>query len=888
MSRSSLVHVGASLACALALLGCRSGAGVLVEATPDGSGDTDCSELTWFLDRDGDTWGSDADSLESCEQPEGYVEQGGDCDDLDAAINPGAEDPCDGIDQDCDGVVDSGAEVWWYPDADCDGYGDDALGEPACEPREGGVTVGGDCDDSDPAVGPHVRGSCGALDLWRPDRVLVTPASGRTVAEVAAAVGTSVLHEPRWSEVGVLAVPEDREIAEFVAELSLLAEVGLAQPEGVLDGQSSETVDWHLEVAGLDELAREAHGSGDLSDWTVAVLDTGVAYAAHEHDGVEYAVPEGLQGVNFLEGYDFVDDDDHPHDEHQHGTHIASLIAGEAEPLGGAPGVGILPVRILDEANTGTEWGLIEGIYLAVERGVDVINISAAFRVGYTPSRALTDALTHARAEGVVILAAAGNDGSGVVAWPAASPDVISVGSITIGDSGPHTYDVAAYSNRAPGMDFLAPGGDVLEDEDGDGALDGLYAETIGLRAPGKVEAVRLAGTSQATAVASAAAVHALELGVDPQDVGLALQQGAWENGVSISPDSWLDGLGAGVLNTSGLDKQKGKWSKDQDYAAVVLPWIRDNGDGTVSPAARVTLMESLKTSGKAKDTVIYGSFHGSSTERWSCEPDRYGDGCDIVGSPVARTDAEGAALPLAWGVSVEAVVSDEVARAPRSALCASDALEIFLAAAAAEPELHGSALAVAWPAGSSEELGDTIESIALVDAHSGMVTLPFGLVLTPEALTGGSSDEEVVVDLDGTGFASSPMGKASVRKRSLRGAGFASSPMGFESLDLLVVDGLGGDNEVLDLRGVDVYGAVSGAYDSELLDLDERCLQLSDLEGLDQVEGSTWAELAVSSGWLEQVAPSAASALIASESSAYVVETNPAGGAGTWDMDCE
>lgn len=872
----------------IALMGCRSGVVPTDGAATDGLDEDDCTQATWYLDRDGDSFGSDLDTLEDCEGAEGYVAQGGDCDDFDAEVHPDAEDPCDDIDQDCDGVVGSDAEEWWYPDADCDGYGDEALGEPACEPKEGGVSVGGDCDDSDPAVGPHVRGSCGAPEPWAPDRILVEPGSGLTLAEIAADLGTTVIEDLGRSGVGVLAVPEDREVAAFVAELAVLAEVGGVWPEGVLDGQSEDSQVWHLEVAGIDELAEEVRTSGALSDWTVAVLDTGVAYAEHEHDGVTYAVPEGLRQVDFVPGYDFVDDDDHPHDEHQHGTHITSLIAGQGAVPGGAPGVKVLPVRILDASNTGTEWSLIEGIHFAIEEGAQVINLSAAFRVGYVPSAALTEALDAAREAGVVVVAAAGNDGAGMLAWPAASPDVISVGAITIGDSGPHTYDVAPYSNRAPGLDFLAPGGDVLSDDDGDGFTDGVYAETISLRDPSVTVTVGLGGTSQATAMATAAAVHTLEAGFWPEEVSRALKKGAWENGVSISPDTWLDGLGAGVLNTTGLDTWGGKWNKDYAFSAVVLPWIRDNGDGTVSPAARVTLLESLRTKGSAKSMTVYGSFHGSTTERWSCEPDRYGDGCDIVGSPVAREDAEGAALPLAWGVSVEAVVSDDVSWAPRAALCASDALEILLAAAAAEPELHGSALAIAWPAGSSEELGDTVEALALVDTHSGLSTLPFGLVLTPEAMVEGSSEEEVEIDLDGTGFASSPMGKASVRQRSLSGAGFASSPMGFEALDLLVVDGLGGDNEALDLRAVDVYGVVSGAYDSDALDLDETCVQLSDLDGLGDLDGTSTGALYGSHGWLESPQRSAASVLAASMASTYEVETSPAGGAGTWDAECE
>src|SRR6185503_9937722 len=79
---------------------------------------------TWFRDRDGDGFGGD-ESVESCTAPVGYASQAGDCDDLQAAINPGAVEVCDvaGVDDDCDALVnedDPGLEggMLLYTDAD--------------------------------------------------------------------------------------------------------------------------------------------------------------------------------------------------------------------------------------------------------------------------------------------------------------------------------------------------------------------------------------------------------------------------------------------------------------------------------------------------------------------------------------------------------------------------------------------------------------------------------------------------------------------------------------------------------------------------------------------------------------------------------------------------
>ena len=77
-----------------------------------------------------------------------------DCDDLNAAVNPRADEACDGIDNNCDGNIDEGLILEWYADTDNDTFGDPDTLVSACIQPAGYVTQSGDCDDTDPFTGP--------------------------------------------------------------------------------------------------------------------------------------------------------------------------------------------------------------------------------------------------------------------------------------------------------------------------------------------------------------------------------------------------------------------------------------------------------------------------------------------------------------------------------------------------------------------------------------------------------------------------------------------------------------------------------------------------------------------------------------------------------------
>ncbi|MCB9794157.1 MAG: FG-GAP repeat protein [Alphaproteobacteria bacterium] len=123
---------------------------------------------SWYPDNDGDGYGDPDYAYVACAPPSGpYIAQGEDCDDARAAVNPGAEEICDGLDNNCDGDVDgadaTGAPTWYY-DADGDGYGDANTTEGGCEAPSGYIEDDSDCDDASADISPDATEVCDGVD----------------------------------------------------------------------------------------------------------------------------------------------------------------------------------------------------------------------------------------------------------------------------------------------------------------------------------------------------------------------------------------------------------------------------------------------------------------------------------------------------------------------------------------------------------------------------------------------------------------------------------------------------------------------------------------------------------------------------------------------------
>jgi len=167
---------------------------------------------------------------------------------------------------------------------------------------------------------------------------------------------------------------------------------------------------------------------------------------------------EDLSGF-ILNGYDAVNQDfdlTPPGNDWDHGTFISGMIAAKTNNGIGmaslARGVRILPVKITDDFNANIIQNEYEGVVYAASQGVDVINMSWGSSI---PNQTGLAAINSVNNAGIVLVAAAGNDNSSLVTYPAAYPNVISVAATTSIDT------KASFSNFGSWIDISAPGSQI-------------------------------------------------------------------------------------------------------------------------------------------------------------------------------------------------------------------------------------------------------------------------------------------------------------------------------------------------------------------------------------------------------------------------------------------
>lgn len=355
----------------------------------------------------------------------------------------------------------------------------------------------------------------------------------------------------RWRESG-----RRRAAAALVACVALL--VGFVASAAPAHAESIRASQWHLDAMKADEMWKTSTGEGI----TVAVIDSGVD-ADH---------PD-LQG-QVLEGKDFARQSGTAHDDPQgHGTGMGGVIAGTGAGSGGqgayglAPGVKILPLRVLDDPRGLTAdkaqplklAQISKAIRYAAESDAQIINISLGHDRG---SKDLSAAVKYANSKNKLIFAGTGNSGKtdDSVAYPAAIPGVVAISAI--GADGNATTE----SQHGPEVDLSAPGMDIVH---ACGDSDTGYCKSH--------------GTSDASALASASAAL------------------IW----SKHPDWTANQVLRVMINTAGALTDGSERNDYVGYGAVrprvALKTPGDPGPADVSPLPEVVAAESAGSAGSAK-----------------------------------------------------------------------------------------------------------------------------------------------------------------------------------------------------------------------------------------------------------------------------------------------
>lgn len=165
--------------------------------------------------------------------------------------------------------------------------------------------------------------------------------------------------------------------------------------------------------------------------------------------------------VDDIQGWDFVNNDNDPTDDHGHGTNVTGIIGAEGNNNIGYAGVDwnskIMICKILDQNNSGFYSWWTEAIYYAVDNGANVINMSVG---GSGFSNSMQDAIDYAYNNGVTVVACMMNEDNNVTYYPAGYQNTIAVGSTNPNDerSSPFFWSSTSGSNYGSHIDVVAPG----------------------------------------------------------------------------------------------------------------------------------------------------------------------------------------------------------------------------------------------------------------------------------------------------------------------------------------------------------------------------------------------------------------------------------------------
>ncbi len=477
-----------------------------------------------------------------------------------------------------------------------------------------------------------------SVDKYIPNSVIVqfeTPVSNQRQSMIASSIDVKLkqigeysikklapTHEAdalsRFAVINFKGEPHDMEI--LLNRISKIAGVATVSPNYI--ARTSQTISAQTSSQGIPAVAQPInpndpyfslqymhHKIDSISAWrqtrgsgsVIAVIDTGVDWHHEDLQGNIWQNPgeipnngiddEGNGYIDDIIGYDFVDtfpdplipqedflnEDNDPSDYYGHGTHVAGIIAAVTDNQKGIAGVcpecKIMAIRAGFAPGLLTYADIIQGIIYAVDNGADVINMS----FGGEDSPAEKAALDYAYAQGVVLVASAGNESSNTLLYPGAYENVIGV---TATDS---ANTMAWFSNYGYWTDVAAPGVGILSTVPTNGYYLSMYCPPLAYDS----KYANCSGTSMAAPVVAGVAglVHA----VSPWN-SVAIAQSGIASGVKTFQED-LSNLPTYFMGNGIIDSLRAINRSQRDTTALVS--IDDSsvsgaiyGDATIQGSA--------------------------------------------------------------------------------------------------------------------------------------------------------------------------------------------------------------------------------------------------------------------------------------------------------------
>lgn len=280
--------------------------------------------------------------------------------------------------------------------------------------------------------------------------------------------------QQKWQTLEYIETLKERDDIEW-AEPNYLRKA-FAASAGLPADDPLYAAQWHYSLIDVPAAWTESKGLDEI----VAVIDTGIA-GSHA-DLVNNIVPgyDFVSLISIAGDGDGIDSDPEDEGGSFHGSHVAGTIAAVNNTVGGvgvAYEADIMPLRVLGIDGSGSDADIAQAILFAAGLANDsnttpaqsagIINLSLG---GPGFSNSLKSAVDAAVAQGVIVIAAAGNENSSSAFYPAAFSNVISVSAVG------QTKERAPYSNFGSTISVAAPGGDMSQDANGDGNADGVLS----------------------------------------------------------------------------------------------------------------------------------------------------------------------------------------------------------------------------------------------------------------------------------------------------------------------------------------------------------------------------------------------------------------------------